>query len=78
MTLRGHVRDGMIVLDDGAQLADGVAVRIEIVPPAAEKGSKAIDPLARMGELAVETGVTDLASNLDYYLYGHPKAADGS
>lgn len=78
MTLRGHVRDGMIVLDDGAQLANGVAVRIEIVPPAAEEGPQAVDSLARMGDLAVETGVVDLASNLDYYLYGHPKATDGS
>lgn len=32
------------------------------------------DPLARMPDLAVETGIRDLATNIDHYLYGLPKA----
>jgi hypothetical protein len=29
-----------------------------------------------MMDLAVETGVPDLATNVDHYLYGHPKAGN--
>jgi hypothetical protein len=35
------------------------------------------DPLYRMTDFAVETGLpSDLATNIDHYLYGHPKADD--
>lgn len=67
----------MIILDDGAHLADGVVVRVEVVPSEPTNDSQASDSLARMGELAVETGIADLAANLDHYLYGHPKTTDG-
>ena len=33
-------------------------------------------PLLRMMDLAVETGIPDLATNVDHYLYGHPKAGN--
>jgi hypothetical protein len=29
-----------------------------------------------MTDLAVETGILDLATNIDHYLYTHPKASD--
>jgi hypothetical protein len=35
------------------------------------------DPLLKMVELAVETGIPDLATNVDRYLYAYPKASDG-
>jgi hypothetical protein len=35
-----------------------------------------VDPLLRMLDLAVETGIPDLATNVDFYLYGHPKATE--
>lgn len=31
------------------------------------------DPLFRITDLAMETGIPDLATNIDHYLYGHPK-----
>ena len=31
----------------------------------------------RISDLAVDTGLADLASNVDHYLYGHPKTDDG-
>ena len=34
------------------------------------------DILFRMGEFAIDTGIPDLAVNVDHYLYGHPKATD--
>ena len=43
-------------------------------------GMKADSPTAhtftskwRIGEQAIETGIRDLATNADHYLYGHPK-----
>ena len=32
MTLRGHVRNGVIVLDEPAELPEGTEVRVEAVP----------------------------------------------
>ena len=72
---RGRVTNGKIVLEGGNTLPEGTAVDVEPVetlPPV---------PLAtdvyKLGELAVPTGIPDLAVNIDHYLYGHPKA-DGS
>jgi predicted ATP-grasp superfamily ATP-dependent carboligase len=78
MTYRGEVRGGVIVLESEARLAEGTIVRVEAVSPAPDPtaGAEDLDPLFRMGELAVETGITDLAAEADHYLYGHPKAND--
>ena len=72
---RGRVTNGKIVLEGGTTLPEGTTVDVEPVetlPPV---------PLAtdvyKLGELAVPTGIPDLAVNIDHYLYGHPKA-DGS
>jgi hypothetical protein len=77
MVYHGRVRDGTIVLDPGIELPDGAAVRVELElpgePPPPVTGD---DPLLRMAELATETGISDLATNVDHYLYGHPKASD--
>ena len=74
MTYRGKVLGGVIVPEDGAQLPEGSEVRIEIdlevEPPAGA------DALFSMADLAVETGIPDLATNVDHYLYGHAKATD--
>ncbi len=73
MVYHGQVKNGSIVLDPGVDLPDGAEVRIELMPAEAQGGR---DPLLRMMDLAVETGIPDLATNVDHYLYGHPKAGD--
>lgn len=75
MTYRGRIKGGAIVLDSEVELPEGAVVRIELEPVG--EGRQA-DPLFRMTELAVDTGVRDLATNIDHYLYGHPKASDAS
>ena len=74
MVYRGYVRNGIVVLDGGVQLAEGAAVMVQTIeaaaPPAAD------DPVYRLGDLAAPTGIADLATNIDHYLYGHPKATD--
>ena len=74
MTFRGRVQSGAVVLEQGIELPEGAEVRIEITLPAE---GEAPDPLASMPDLAVETGLSDLATNTDHYLYGHPKADAG-
>jgi len=73
MTYQGTVKDGTIVVEPGADLPEGAQVRIEIDLPTPVSSVQESDPLLRMSELAVETGVSDLATNIDHYLYGHPK-----
>lgn len=70
MTYRGAVRRGVVVLETGAQLAEGMIVRVEPVSPAHEPATAAeeIDPVFRMGELATQTGIIDLATEADHYL----------
>jgi hypothetical protein len=77
MTYRGEVHGGVVVLQGGARLPEGAVVRIELEmpPPSGHAGEQ--DSLFQMGDLAVATGVSDLATNIDHYLYGHPKATDG-
>ena len=76
MTFEGTVQGGVVVLEPGAQLAEGTLVRVEpIATVASDQGQKAFD-IFRMGDLAVDTGIPDLATNIDHYLYGHPKVTD--
>lgn len=74
MTYRGKVLGGVVVPEEGAELPEGSEVRIEI-DVRADTGAEA-DALFSMADLAVETGVPDLATNVDHYLYGHAKATD--
>ena len=74
MVYRGCVRNGMVVLDGEVRLAEGTPVVVQT--PDAPPASRADDPVYRLGELAAPTGISDLAVNIDHYLYGHPRAAD--
>jgi hypothetical protein len=77
LVYHGRVKDGTIVLDPGVELPDGAVVRVELEGTGESQVKSGDDPLSRMVELAVETGIPDLATNIDHYLYGHPKASDG-
>ena len=76
MVYHGRVKNGTIVLDPGVKLPDGAEVRVELESTRPSQVSAGADPLARMTDLAVETGIPDLATNIDHYLYAHPKASD--
>ena len=56
-----------------ADLPEGVRVRIELLPKKREPLDLADEPLWRIPELALETGIDDLATHIDHYPYGHPK-----
>lgn len=69
MTFKGTSKAGTIVLEPGVEIPDGVEVQVRVKDPVG-------DPLGKMAALAIETGVPDLAANVDHYLYGHPKVRD--
>jgi len=73
MVYHGRVKNGTIVLDPHVELPDGATARVE--PPGDPPASSDDDPLLKMVELATETGSSDLATNVDHYLYGHPKVS---
>jgi predicted DNA-binding antitoxin AbrB/MazE fold protein len=53
-------------------LPEGEHVHLKIVP--SQQGAQ--DPAYRLSDLAEETGISDLATNIDHYLYGLPKQKD--
>ncbi len=38
-----------------------------------EGDDRATDPAANLPDIAIDMGIPDLATNIDYYLYGLPK-----
>ena len=66
MVYQGTVRNGKIELENGNALPDGTVVRVE---PLDNKG----DPADGLGDEAASTGITDLASQHDHYIYGGRK-----
>lgn len=79
MTFQGHVKNGVVHLDNGATLPEGTEVRVELAPARsntapAEETPTLYDCLeAFIGK--AEGLPADMSVNLDYYLYGTPKRA---
>lgn len=76
MTYEGTVQGGVVVLEPGARLPDGTLVRVEPISKCATTTEPKIVDAFRIGELAADTEIPDLATNIDHYLYGHPKVSD--
>jgi len=75
MIYRGTVKGNVAMLEPGTELPDGTPVHIQTEEPGGNASLPGeFDPF-RMGEGAVQTGISDLATNADYYLYGHPKVS---
>lgn len=77
--LIGKVVNGVIILENGGTLPDGTIVRVE--PLADLKPAESLNQISQLREMLLShAGViddpelpTDLAENLDHYLYGTPK-----
>ena len=78
MTYRGRVKNGVIVLQSGVRLREGMDVRVEPVEETERTAaaSQEADQL-REGLLSfsgvVTEGPSDLARNHDHYLHGTPR-----
>ena len=78
MTYRGHVANGVVVLDDGATLPEGMHVKVESLetpeaPPAAEDGGPTLFERLEPFVGKLKGLPPDASVNLDHYLYGLPK-----
>ncbi|MCG3197309.1 MAG: hypothetical protein GHCLOJNM_01794 [bacterium] len=71
MTYRGHVENGVVVLDEGAELPEGAVVEVDVL--------KEDDPVKSLRELLLEFAgcmeglPSDLSVNHDHYIHGTPK-----
>jgi hypothetical protein len=78
MTYRGRVVNGVVVLEAGVRLREGMDVRVEPVGETerAAEGPPEARPL-REGLLSfsgvIKEGPSDLARNHDHYLHGTPR-----
>jgi len=70
MTYTGHVKNGMVVLDDHVVLPEGLPVRVE-----AEGAGMPRSLAERLrGVIGVSKGLpSDMARNHDHYLHGGPR-----
>lgn len=76
MTLRGHIKNGQIMLDDPVQLPEGAEVSVEInangkVETAGGNGSSIWAKLR--GIAGTVEGPEDWAANHDHYIHGTPR-----
>lgn len=76
MTYRGHVKNGMVILDEPADLIEGACVTIEVVPSGTKREDTGPPSLAERLEAIIGKARSlpdDAAENHDHYLYGLPK-----
>jgi len=71
MTLQGHVKNGVVLLDDGGTLPEGATVRVELVT--SENSSPPAEPPTIYESLAPFVGKAEglpanMSVNLDHYL----------
>jgi hypothetical protein len=78
MTYRGRVRNGVVVLESGVRLREGMDVRVEPVeeaqeaPPDSQEARQLREGLLSFSGV-IKEGPSDLARNHDHYLHGTPR-----
>jgi hypothetical protein len=72
MTYRGTVKDGVIVLEPGAKLAEGTEVRVDPVEEVDDDVKSLREMLLKYSGI-IKGGPRDFARNHDHYLHGTPK-----
>ena len=76
MTFRGHVENGVIVLDDPVDLPEGAVCQVDLSPMPASAQDEGGSTLAeRLSSVigSIEGLPEDASINHDHYLYGAPK-----
>ena len=77
MTYRGRVKNGVVVLEAGVRLQEGMDVRVEPLEAQGASENPGQVQQLREGLLSfsgvVKDGPSDLARNHDHYLHGTPK-----
>ena len=71
MSFEGHIQNGVVVFDEPVTVAEGTAVRVEVIAPRQDDEDLAAMMLKYAGKAV---GLpADAARNYDHYLYGTPK-----
>ena len=73
MVYKGHIENGVAVLDDQACLRDGTPVLIEVLCEDASTGRRSVAERLQSIIGKAEDLPEDAAENHDHYLYGSPK-----
>lgn len=75
MVINGHIENGNVVLDEPTDLPNGTPVRVEVIARTLEPSTSPKSLLDRLGSVvgAIDDLPEDAATNIDHYLYGHPK-----
>jgi DNA-directed RNA polymerase beta subunit len=71
MTYHGHIKDGVVILNDAPFFPDGTEVQVQIMPSALPATSNLGQRLMKYAGKA-EGLPTDLARNHDHYIHGTP------
>lgn len=78
MTYRGRIKNGVVVLEPGVRLREGMDVRVEPVEETKGAAEGSLGPRQlREGLLSfsgvIKEGPSDLARDHDHYLHGTPR-----
>jgi hypothetical protein len=76
MIYRGHVQNGVVILEEGAKLPDGLQVKVEPVETRARSDEQHATTLyERFKDIIgkVSDLPTDMAAQHDHYIHGTPK-----
>lgn len=75
MVYRGIVKKGVVVIEDGAELPEGLEVRIEPIAPRVEAAAQSPTLAEQLADVIgqVPDLPADMAENHDHYLHGAPK-----
>lgn len=72
MSYTGKVQNGVIILDPGADLAEGTTVRVEPLQPESQGAGNGHARLMKLAGV-IKDKPTDWARNHDHYLHGLQK-----
>lgn len=78
MTYHGHIENGVIVLDEPANLKNGVKVRVELLSEVETAKESAVPPGSHFEHYksvigAIDDLPADFAAQHDHYVNGTPK-----
>lgn len=76
MTMRGHIRNGTVVLDEPVKLPDGTSVEVDVrTVTAVHEGPTLYERMRDV--IGIAPGLpADMAENHDHYIHGTPKGID--
>ncbi len=75
MTCRGHIKNGMIVLDETVDLPEGAEVQIFVSPDQEEtNGEQPLEEMLMRYAGVLNNLPPDMARNHDHYAHGKPKS----